>query len=338
MALQVCNRCRKRRIRCDLQLPSCKNCRVADVECVFWDESLHQDISYSYLHSLKQKVQSLQLELQSATKRSDASLSRSGAGAGQIVDQDYHWKVFDNEDLQSPPQMIFLGPGNSARLLEHSLKMAVDWHTANYVPIPKRLLIGELSHSTRLPCSKGSQSFPATYDHRKVDLHSLLPPSTQRAIIEHFSRTVSPRYSLLPAEQESILLKYENPLKWSNSRRNDASTIALNIIFAISTALIARDVDHNLYPIADRCKEDLQKISHGDISLSDSLEQTRWTCSALCALAFCEVINPVSGQLWDYLGRAAATMEDLRDGYRLHDLHPDEDLRRLERSLAKLDR
>lgn len=31
--------------QCDLQLPACKNCRTADVECLFWDDTLEQEVS-----------------------------------------------------------------------------------------------------------------------------------------------------------------------------------------------------------------------------------------------------------------------------------------------------
>jgi hypothetical protein len=40
--LPSCQRCRRRRIRCDINLPSCLPCLKANEECVFYDHVLAQ--------------------------------------------------------------------------------------------------------------------------------------------------------------------------------------------------------------------------------------------------------------------------------------------------------
>ena len=282
----------------------------------------------------------LQLEIQYFKDQGGATSADHGydADSAQFLERDYHVEVFDRDDCISPPPIAYLGPGNSARLLERLLKSTVHWHIANNIQMPKRLLPNEPSQLIELQEFKTTQSFSMTYDQRKLELHSLLPPSIQRAIIEHYLKTVSTEFTLLPAERESTLLMHENPLRWSSSNKNDPCAFATSIVFAISSALVARDLDPNLSSISMLCREDVRKISLRVESPGDPIETTRWTCTALCALALCELISPTSGQLWDLLGRAASTIEDLREGCQFRYPSLDGDFRRLEHSLLKLER
>ncbi|ERS98583.1 hypothetical protein HMPREF1624_05369 [Sporothrix schenckii ATCC 58251] len=84
-APQVCTRCRKRRIRCDLQLPACKNCRLADVECFFWDNALGQEVPCSYLHLLRQRVAGLKRDLEAVEARKASSAAAAAATATAVV-------------------------------------------------------------------------------------------------------------------------------------------------------------------------------------------------------------------------------------------------------------
>lgn len=254
------------------------------------------------------------------------------------MEQDYHLSTCDYDDLPSPSRTAYLGPGSSARLLECTLKSLIQWHTAHNLQIPKRVLPDEPSPLMGISGFRTLQSFPMAYDQRKIELHSLVPLSTQRAIIEYYSKTVSPEYTLISAEQELALLVYENPLKWSSSNKSHPDAFAISIVFAISTALVARDLDPNVSGISLRCLDDMYKVSQEFTSPADPIEVTRWECTALCALALCELINPSSGVLWDLLGRATSILDHLREGYRLRHLSLDDAFRRLERSLIKLER
>ncbi|KAH8680691.1 hypothetical protein BX600DRAFT_444917 [Xylariales sp. PMI_506] len=341
MASQVCSRCRKRKIRCDLQLPSCKNCQVADVECVFWDDSLRQEIPCSYLHSLRQKVASLQLEVQEAKARNSAGLGdplKDDVGSAQLAEQGYHLSNVTPGDPASASRMTYLGPGNSAQFLQRLIKVSIDWHMAKGIQIPKRLLPDDPYRKIDTNTSKESQSYHTLDDRGKIDLHNAVPLSTQRAIIKHYLKTVPPEYNLLPSEWQSSLQLLENPLKWSSANKDEPDAYSITIIFAISTALICRDLDSNLSSVANRCREELVRtITREDAPAGDMLEFKKWMCRGLCALALCELIRPISGQLWDLLGRALSTMKVLYEGYQLRGLSLDRSYRQLERQLFKLD-
>ncbi|EXJ80750.1 hypothetical protein A1O3_07034 [Capronia epimyces CBS 606.96] len=58
-SLPSCTRCRRRRIKCDNCLPTCRNCLQADKECQFRDHVVGEDIPRQYLLSLIQHLQAL---------------------------------------------------------------------------------------------------------------------------------------------------------------------------------------------------------------------------------------------------------------------------------------
>jgi hypothetical protein len=296
-------------------------------------------VSPSYLHSLRQRVASLQQEVKHAADRNSAGLAApvEEAGLDQLVEQGYHVSNMDPAHLPSPSRMTYLGPGSSARLLERLMKATMDWHLANDIAIPKRLLSDETNRTVAAHISRWPQSYQTGDDQRKVDLPSLVPLSTQRAIIEHYLKTVSPEYDLLPGEWQSSLAELDNPLKWSSANRNHPDAFTTSIVFAISTALVSRDLDPSLSSIAMRCREEVVRMSRRDALAGDLLEMKKWMCRALCTLAICELIRPTSGQVWDLLGRAASTIETIHEGYQLRGLGLDESYRGMERSLLKLE-
>ncbi|CDK26587.1 unnamed protein product [Kuraishia capsulata CBS 1993] len=62
--ISTCLRCKKRRIKCDLQLPGCKNCTASETECVIWDECLNAKVSREEIHTRLQRVILLQEQLE----------------------------------------------------------------------------------------------------------------------------------------------------------------------------------------------------------------------------------------------------------------------------------
>lgn len=296
----------------------------------------------SYLYSLRQRVSNLQLEIQDIKEKGHskaADVEDDNVGA-LLKDLGYHLNLTTDDDQSSASNTAYLGPGSSARLMEHILKSTVQWHIANNVPIPERLLPNESSSQKRgLHDSKPPPSFSMTFDQKKYDLHTLVPPSTQRAIIEHYMKTISPEYTLLSSEHETALLSYENPLRWSNAHKSDPSALALTIVMAVSSALITRDLDSSLKSLSMRCREDVQKLTEREApSAEEQVDFIQTTCTAFCALALCELITPTSGQFWGIMGKATSTLEQLRDGYHFNPTAPDTPFKRLEYSLLKLER
>ncbi|KIW79388.1 hypothetical protein Z517_06000 [Fonsecaea pedrosoi CBS 271.37] len=301
--------------------------------CILFMNETHKA---RYLFSLQQKVQALQLEIQQTADQESASES-SEFEAVPLSMQGYHLEVAACDELPSPTRIAYLGPGTSARLIQSFLKSTGRGQMTDNLHLGRHLFPNSPFHSTNLDEPRSMTSFLTNIDLRKVELHSLVPPSTQRAIIENYFRTVATEYALLPIEHESDLSTYENPLKWAGSNKDDPMACSLTIIFAISSALITRDVDPILSNISSRFREDVEKLALCNGGCRVSSNTLRWACTALCALSMIELISPSSGQLWDLLGRAASTMEDLQAAGPLGQPNLDPDLERLERVLLKLE-
>lgn len=47
--LPVCSHCRKRRIKCDMDLPACRNCVKLGRDCCYWDNALDEETSRTYV-------------------------------------------------------------------------------------------------------------------------------------------------------------------------------------------------------------------------------------------------------------------------------------------------
>ncbi|CAK7208919.1 hypothetical protein SCUCBS95973_000276 [Sporothrix curviconia] len=75
--LPTCQRCRRLRRRCDTQLPHCRPCHRAGVECTMFDHALKQKLPRAYVQSLLTRVKHLE-----SVK---ASGGRTTAGAGRSV-------------------------------------------------------------------------------------------------------------------------------------------------------------------------------------------------------------------------------------------------------------
>ncbi|KAK5053051.1 hypothetical protein LTR84_002025 [Exophiala bonariae] len=295
-------------------------------------------LDLSHLYSLSQKKQRLESEISNIKARSQGSRTHSGLRelATDVAEQSYHLTIL-SDGLSSASPTAYLGPGSLPRLLERLLKNAIYWHLASNLPVPKHMLQKEPSRSLDSQSLTSSPSFYVTMDQRKLELQSLVPPSTQRAVLDHYMKVVSVQYPLLTYELESAVMMHENPLRWSSANKDHPGSLALSIMFAISSTLITRDLDPTLSSIALRCVGHVQKIAQGLRSQDTRMETLRWTCTALCALALCEAISPRSGQLWDLLGRACSTIEDLREEYQIQNVELDDPFVRLEHSLLKLE-
>ncbi|KAJ4581252.1 hypothetical protein HRR81_000293 [Exophiala dermatitidis] len=254
-------------------------CRLADAECTFWDDTLDREISGSYLYSLQQKAQGLEAEIQQATDQDHATAAYE-VNSVSPLEQDYHLTLADTEGLPSCSPAIYLGPGNAASSVKLLLTDMTTWHIANGSSLPKRSIPNDYSTLSSFQQLERIPSFPVTNNTRKAELHSLLRPSTQRAVIEHYLKVVAPEYTLLPVERELGLLVHENPLKWTSSHRNDPAAISLNIVFAIATGLVARDLGFRLANVFTRSKEIVQQtVLHHDTD-TDTLTAARCKATA----------------------------------------------------------
>ncbi|KAL1618813.1 hypothetical protein SLS56_010372 [Neofusicoccum ribis] len=310
MALQTCKRCRKRRIKCDLQLPSCSSCQLADTECLFFDDSLGHEVPRSYLHALNVKVEELEAEIRSLK-------APAGARTPQLPDplkllqpspEDYNLQPRD-QDAANPryaSNTSYLGPGSSAELLDNLLTTLVrrqlsSEHTPpNYLPkFISKFRDGEDEHAL---------SFPALnlkINPGKLDTQSLQHPQVQRALIEYYAKAVQPSFPILSPDQLRLLLGYENPLRQS---ANDAEKLLIHGMLAVSSALVARDLDRDQSIAASLWTEKLfDHITRSYSADNNGPPNPKLTILSLCFLAILDLVCPGAsrGSVWEIIGSAS---------------------------------
>ncbi|CAK7233133.1 hypothetical protein SBRCBS47491_008505 [Sporothrix bragantina] len=83
--LPTCQRCRRLRRKCDTQLPNCRPCHRAGVECTIFDHALKQKLPRAYVQSLLTRVRHLEAVKASggrATARTTENLASVTTGTG----------------------------------------------------------------------------------------------------------------------------------------------------------------------------------------------------------------------------------------------------------------
>ncbi|KAH8646260.1 hypothetical protein BX600DRAFT_158322, partial [Xylariales sp. PMI_506] len=314
-------------------------CRSVLLGCRSLSISRIAETCRSYLYALRQKVSSLNLEIQQTRQHGiSPTIHRGGTGSTSSPGQDdCYLTITDEVDTSSPSRTVYLGPGSAACLLARIIKASLRLHLEKDWPIPKRLLPNQTYRVEGLQELGSASSFVVLHDQRKEELYSILPPSTQRALIKHYINVVSPEYPFLPTGEETTLLTLENPVKKAIPSKNDRANYMINIVFAISAALVARDLEPRLSGAAMRFREDMGILCRNISIPGNRLEENKWTCRALCTLVILDIINPVTGNVWELLGTAMSSLQELREGYQVAYSSLDADFWGIEYSILKLE-
>ncbi|KAK7523030.1 uncharacterized protein IWZ02DRAFT_260707 [Phyllosticta citriasiana] len=318
MALQTCKRCRKRRIKCDLQLPACTSCQLVDLECLYYDDSLGHDVPRSYLHALSKKIESLE------------STINAIKGPAEIVPSP---SPFSHSDCQTPLQTsqdagVFpaLGLGTSAGLLENLLRTLVQRQLAQDQNASG---LSRLAAKAREVEDDTSLAFPPLrINFSKLDTQSLQQPHLQRALIEYYAKVFQSSYALLSTSQINNLLRYEHPLRQCTA----SERLPIYGIFAISSTLVARDLDNDQSITASMWTERFHSYIAGhDSSNTPGEVRMKQTIVALCFLALLDFVSPVNSKesVWEVVGAASRSYVKLLDDLSASSLEMDEEFERL---------
>ncbi|RDL41627.1 uncharacterized protein BP5553_01606 [Venustampulla echinocandica] len=291
----------------------------------------------SYCYDLQKNVEELEMEIKIINRRSFAADPKTTPETilpGMI---DYHLGGSRLLTDSAGAHTAYIGPGSSARMMQHLLKGIVEWHFTHKGPEFETTVTPLFNPSPSIDDHGPRQNFPVTLDHRKIELATTVTPSMQRAMVEHYLKVIQPEYPLLSPDQEASLLEKENPLRWSTTNAAHADGVALTAIFAISAALISRDIDPMLSTISTTYRESLRAVSQQGSTQANIQTLSRSIITA-CFSVICEIIGPTSnGATWGLLGRALASMVELRAEYRAQSQGLDADFHRLEYSLLKLE-
>lgn len=54
--LPICSHCKRRRIKCDTDIPACQNCTKLRKDCCYWDNALGEETSRKYGHASHERI------------------------------------------------------------------------------------------------------------------------------------------------------------------------------------------------------------------------------------------------------------------------------------------
>lgn len=298
---------------------------------------------YSYLHALQGKVRDLEAEIESLTSRNELdfnSIGIEGYHPGNPDNAGYHLNVPSRDDASTVSNTIFLGPGSAAHLVQSILKGAAKASEARSSQILSSLrVLSESSTSSSSP--PAGSAFQTVVTNQKLEPWLSVPPSTQRALFDHYSKVIQPDYAILSPEQEEAFSRHENPLRWCLTNPDHHEAFALIAVFAISTSLVARDVNPELQAVSFACRDALWKTTQQAVASLDvhrSFFKLKQIITAFVFLSILEMIHPSTGQIWELVGSGMALMETVRAEYPPAVVDLDEEFQRLEFLLLKIER
>ncbi|EFW98445.1 c6 zinc finger domain containing protein [Grosmannia clavigera kw1407] len=288
--LKTCNRCRARRIKCDAQLPACRNCHKAGLACSFYDHVLKEDVPRSYIKSLRDRVDELAAVLAANERaaRAEADERRAAAAAAETAAPTRHryelpTRSCDETLVLGPTPPVVLGDCAIRALLQLGVSVA-----------PPSVMGGQEDVDSLV--SPRSFGFGQPSNHGSLGRHPLgqpahgltdLPPSTVRLLLAHYDRAVEPAF----------------PLRLGLAGLSDRCVVLL--VCAVAAA-------HKSYhaaswrSVARACRDGAADLVGPRIARRDG-----HAVIVLLLLALYELADPDGGRVCDYVDGAIETCLEL---------------------------
>jgi len=301
------------------------------------------DLWRSYLHALQGKVRELEAEIESLTARNEVdfnNIDHEAQPSGNPEDVGYHLNVPSRDDTSAISDVVFLGPGSSAHLVESILKGAAKASEVHSSQISSSLRVLDESFTSSWS-APAHGAFQTVIINQKLEPWLSVPPSTQRALFEHYSKVIQHDYAVLSPEQAEAFFRHENPLRWCLTNSDHHEAFAMIAVFAISTSLVARDLNPELQLVSFACRDALWKTTQQAVASLDmhrSFYKLKQIIAAFIFLSILEMIHPSTGQIWELVGSGLALMETVRAEHPPTVVDLDEEFHRLEFLLLKIER
>ena len=237
-SLPACTRCRRRRIKCDSRLPTCRNCFHADVRCQFRDHVVGEEIPRQYLQSLIQHVQQLSgagasngigIDPEVSSHDTLPRLDRPKVGNAEACSI---FAASHSPGCPTNPGVSYYGPSN---LYAYLLNSASSSSSAKPFIEPEEEKEGVRPHNELF------ETVTASYRPSSDTSTANLPPqSLVREILEYYQQSVEVFFPVIGSELSSQLSAL---LSTGSETLQDDSSVEfaiLRLLLAISFQLMAR--------------------------------------------------------------------------------------------------
>ncbi|KAH9908781.1 hypothetical protein F4778DRAFT_718696 [Xylariomycetidae sp. FL2044] len=344
--VSACNRCRLRKNRCDLKLPSCASCEKARVACVGYDPITKREIPRSYVYYLETRVDQLESILSAnnvsfppadnleycSRPTADGGHGRSPADAQPSMPSEasdalaYVRSHRDANEGGRPSKMMrysgqsghrHLGSANGvsfARVVFAAVQSSVGDHRSNsdkagirpYKPIAGN---GTVASGTSM-----RDSFFGLHTRPTISPAEFPDKQLAEELVKLYFEHANPQIPVL--HREDFMRMFESAYANEGRVRGPKELYMLNMVFAIGGGIIM-DAQTTSARVAGEVKRQAQPeeyhasaIVHLEACLSNSgggLEELQ----AVLLLANFALLRPVPPGLWYIVGVAVRLAVDL---------------------------
>lgn len=304
--LPVCSHCKRRRVKCDMTLPACRNCVKLHQDCSYWDNALSQETPRKHIHALHQYIEGLIKETNEPCQAFESVAASSIpatdptspdlGGLGTVAAMHLQSKVLTSilcrpsSNAASSPDLAFFGVPNAFT----RLATVVD----KYIPLPKEVGLSA-TQPTRLP--------ETIYGSLNIHIIADLPRKDARSLAWLYYRSIEWTYPILGQDQIHQVLNCFYGGGSSRTGPAKPTFIRYSLIIAIAFALLSVQ-DRQLQIIADNYVTNA--IADG-VSEDLFLRPTNESLQFMLLLSIYAWIRPGALNVWRILGHASRMCLDI---------------------------
>lgn len=276
--LPSCIICKKRKKKCDFNLPSCKHCESMGTQCEYYDEGLDNNVPREYLKSLNDNIIALKSEIDKYKKKINKRTSQNGFTADK---KNRLYEIIKNGTLLEGEnsELHYFGPCSLVSMIYMS-SMMLDLRITSLEPLS--ILDYKSIPSVKMTFDYGM----ITSDHSKV-------------LITNYLTNIYPHYPLL---SESFF-HFDLMVKNYPERKQ---LFVLQILLISSAQIMRKRLD--FVPIKVMLQQKVLDLMKTKLSREDGD-----TLLSFLLYALYESFDPETGKsVWKTLSFACAIAERLQ--------------------------
>ncbi|KAK7408707.1 hypothetical protein QQX98_009123 [Neonectria punicea] len=284
--INACNRCRKRKARCDTGIPACGPCHNSGSTCEYTDPRSKKTYPREFIQVLEDQLAGLEREVAEAKKR--------GPVQGDAPEQ----VESGGKDSQAHPDLIRLEAGGDA----HFLGVSSGMHMARSV----------LESAQRNNANLESRPKPDSFSSPSHSSHSHVPPRSHPALpsretamnlLDVFFGQYQVQYPILMEDDLAAVVSAHYS---EGSRREDPWTkFMLNMAFASALVFLSQE-NRDALTLA----QEFSSNAMADFSRIMQIKSLR-TLQCLLLLLLYSVLSSSSAPIWYISGLCSRMCVDL---------------------------
>ncbi|TPX18478.1 uncharacterized protein E0L32_011591 [Thyridium curvatum] len=317
----ACIRCRQKKKRCDQQLPKCRLCDLAGVECLGYDTVAKRQVPRSYIHSLEERVAYLENKLQSYRSRDDTSEAPQGISPSSTAQLSDAGNLRGSNNEPGLPVERNVETAAAARATAAGVARLARQATGQEPSFFKLALAG-IMNADMSPKTPLHQDQPREAEHTSaimgdLDANPISLPSKETAqnLVNAYFHYLGMAMPLLhtPSFQKKVDMLYTLPRAIDLAETHTATDVRLAIFFVFEVfavaLLVLQKQDPSRVPtwLADRYHKTAM-MGLGEAGMPNDLEGVQ----ALLLISQYSHYHPTAWSAWRVISQAVRLAVELK--------------------------